>query len=131
MRNATTFSADQVPVSHETLVNDASVRDDVVPQLARRVRRGRSTWVVYLKASGVGSKVTLGAYDSMPVARARDIAAAMVAKARESENASLGPPMTSGDVSCLRDFAEISFWIAPNAGKLRHLLRTAAASRVF
>ena len=80
MHNATTSSAEQMPISVRKTIKDTVVRDDVVPQLARRVRSGKSTWVVYLKSSGAGSKVTLGTCHSMPIARAREIAAEMVAE---------------------------------------------------
>lgn len=106
MRNAPKSSADKMPISVRKTIKDTVVRDDIVPQLARRVRSGKSTWVVYLKSSGTGSKVTLGACDRMPIARARNIAAEMVKEATDQSKSSLRTAAALSGKTSLHDFAE-------------------------
>lgn len=49
-------------------------RDDIVPQLGRRIRGSRETWVVHCPRQGKTAKITLGACATIPVARARTMA---------------------------------------------------------
>ena len=106
MHSAPTTSANAMLLSAETTLKDTVVRDDVVPQLARRVRNGKSTWVVYLKSSGAGNKMTLGTCDSIPIARAHEIAAEMVAEVNGPQNSSQHVVASPTGMPRLLDFAK-------------------------
>jgi hypothetical protein len=54
--------------------HDRVLRDDIVPQLGRRIRGGRETWVVHCSRAGKVEKITLGACTTIPIVRARAMA---------------------------------------------------------
>ena len=54
--------------------HDRVLRDDIVPQLGRRIRGGRETWVVHCSRAGKVAKITLGACATIPIVRARAMA---------------------------------------------------------
>ena len=58
----------------KTVPQEREVRDHIVPQLARRLRGDRETWVVHMRQDGRSRKLTLGACNSIPVVRARNMA---------------------------------------------------------
>lgn len=69
-----TRAADSVKPSGDTVI-----RDDIVPQLARRVRGKTAKWVVYWRQDGRPKKTTLGDCATIAIDRARDLARDMVA----------------------------------------------------
>lgn len=53
---------------------DREIKDDIIPQLVRRIRDHRETWVVHMRQNGKTRKLTLGACGSIPIVRARSMA---------------------------------------------------------
>lgn len=65
---------------HSNESPDRQLRDDIVPQLARRIRNGCETWVVHCRRDGKASKITLGLCEKIPVIRTRDMARDLLAE---------------------------------------------------
>lgn len=103
MSKTTISGAAQKLTSAPRIIAERTIRDDVVPQLARRVRPSKSTWIVYLRSGGKERKKTLGDCEAFSVERARDLARGLLDVEQEPD---LLDGHTSSDVPRLQDFAE-------------------------
>ena len=103
MTKTTPYSAAAFDSQAQPTPKDQTVRDNVVPALARRIRAAKSTWVVHLRSCGKGSKVTLGDCDAIPVARARQMALELLATPSSETEAA---PTAGQEAPRLKDFAQ-------------------------
>jgi len=79
---------------------DTIIRDDIVPELARRVRGKSAKWVVYWRQDGRLRKTTLGDCAAIAIDRARDLARNML-------GLEVAPDARSSSATSIADFANV------------------------
>jgi hypothetical protein len=79
---------------------DTIIRDDIVPELARRVRGKSAKWVVYWRQDRRLRKTTLGDCAAIAIDRARDLARDMV-------GLEVAPDARSCSATSIADFADV------------------------